>query len=72
MKGGTFMNLYVTRTEKGLTQLEVATTSGITVSYYSLIESGKRRPSVEIAKSIGNALGFSWQEFYDDTSRVKN
>ena len=39
-------------------QQDVANAAGITVADYSMIETGKRRPSSEIAKKIAMALGF--------------
>ena len=45
---------------------QVADRAGISESMYCLIESGKRRPSPEVAKRIGSYLGFDWTKFYDD------
>ena len=55
------------RTKSGATMRQVADTAGISESMYSLIESGKRRPSPEVAKRIAGYLGFDWTRFYDDT-----
>jgi len=52
------------RTEKGFTQQYVSGASGITGAAYSMIESGVRRPSVEVAKKIAKTLGFDWQLFF--------
>lgn len=65
------MNLYKLRTERGLTQLEVASSVGVTEGYYSLIERHKRRPSVDIAKAIADVLCFSWQDFFEETPLPK-
>ncbi len=40
--------------------------AGITRQHYNLIEAGKRRPSVEVAKAIAVVLGFDWTRFYTD------
>ncbi|WP_412758950.1 helix-turn-helix transcriptional regulator [Metabacillus fastidiosus] len=54
------------RTARGLTQLDVATKAKIERSYYTMIESGNRKPSVTVAKSIGNTLGFDWTIFFSE------
>ena len=54
------------RIKKDVTMRQVADQAGISESMYCLIESGKRRPSPEVAKRIGVFLGFDWTKFYDD------
>jgi len=54
------------RVSKMLTQVQVADLVGIVPHYYSYIESGARRPSVETAKKIATALGFEWTLFFED------
>lgn len=54
------------RIKKDVTMRQVADQAGISESMYCLIESGKRRPSPEVAKRIGSYLGFDWTKFYDD------
>ncbi|MBO1515680.1 helix-turn-helix transcriptional regulator [Metabacillus bambusae] len=54
------------RTAKGLTQLDVATKAEIERSYYTMIETGNRKPSVTVAKSIGKTLGFDWTIFFSE------
>lgn len=54
------------RIKKDVTMRQVAERAGISESMYCLIESGKRRPSPEVAKRIGGFLGFDWTKFYDD------
>lgn len=44
--------LKVLREEKSLTQNEIAETVGITTSYYGMIESGVRIPSLPIALKL--------------------
>ncbi|MDB5054999.1 MAG: xre family transcriptional regulator [Bacilli bacterium] len=53
------------RDTKGLTQLQVATDSGISRSYYSGIEIGSRNASPKAAKAIARTLGFNWTAFFD-------
>jgi transcriptional regulator with XRE-family HTH domain len=58
-----------------LTQEQVAVLSGISRGAYSNVETGKRDPSVSMAKKISKALGFNWQLFFDQkcfvTKQVK-
>lgn len=60
------LDLKIKRTEKNLTMRQVGENAGITESYYSMIENGDRRPSVETAKKIAAVLGFDWTLFYED------
>jgi transcriptional regulator with XRE-family HTH domain len=48
-----------------LTQEQVSFLSGISRGSYSNIETGKRDPSVSMAKKIAKTLGFNWQLFFD-------
>lgn len=54
------------RKQKGESQKDVAGQVGIAQATYCLIESGKRRPSPEVAKRIAAILDFDWTLFYDD------
>ena len=47
------------RAEKGLSQEELAEMVGITYKHLSNIETGNRRPSLEIVVSIASALNIS-------------
>ncbi|UHA75624.1 helix-turn-helix transcriptional regulator [Paenibacillus sp. 481] len=47
------------------TQIEVAKMSMIQRSSYSNIERGRRDPSVQVAKNIGQVLGFDWKLFFE-------
>ncbi|MBB6283783.1 helix-turn-helix transcriptional regulator [Geobacillus subterraneus] len=55
------------REAKQLTQEQVVSMSGanITRQYYSMIENGDRRPSVDVAKKIAPVLGVSWTIFFE-------
>lgn len=48
------------------TQDEIAELSGITRPAYNMIENGVRRPSVPVAKRIGNAMSIDWTIFFAD------
>jgi putative transcriptional regulator len=45
-------------------QYKVAEEIGIAQSTYASIESGSRRPSVDMAKRIAEKMGFDWTRFY--------
>ena len=53
------------RIEQRLKQEQVAAAAGIERAYYSMIETGKRRPSVPVARAIANVLGFEWTRFFE-------
>lgn len=53
------------RKEAGLTHEEIANSVGIKRQYYSKIENGTRRPSVQVAKKIAELLQFDWTIFFD-------
>lgn len=44
------------RTQRGLNQSELANIAGISVSYLSLLERGKRDPTISTTEGIANAL----------------
>jgi putative transcriptional regulator len=55
-----------------LTQEDVARLAGIARSTYALIETGKRDPSVRLAKKIAKALKFEWAVFFGDKIPILN
>lgn len=54
------------REQAGKTQDEVARGACISRGSYANIESGERRPSVDVAKRIAAVLGFEWTRFYEE------
>jgi transcriptional regulator with XRE-family HTH domain len=58
------------RRKKEYTQNELAMLAGIAQESYSNIENGKRRPSVEVAKKIADALDFDWTLFFEDSKET--
>lgn len=56
------------REKKGMTQQNVADKAGLSRAAYTNIEIGKRKPSIETAKKIGNVLGFEWSKLYEEAS----
>lgn len=64
------MNLIEERKRANFTQREVGRLSGISESYYSMIESGERKPAVKTAKKIAAVLGFDWTLFFEDEKNL--
>ena len=60
------MNLRKIREARGVRQIDVCRNVGLSQSFYCLIETGVRRPSVEKAKRIAAYLEFDWTQFYED------
>ena len=61
------------RLNKGLTQEQLATRSGLAKSYISLLESGKKIPAIFTLSKIADAFGISIGNFFeitDDSSDV--
>lgn len=56
------------RNKKGLTQEDVAIKSDVARAYITQIETGDRRPSVQVAKRIAEAVGFDWTIFFETDS----
>lgn len=59
-----FKSLKNIRSSLKLTQFDVAKKSGITESYYNLIENGNRKPSMEIAFNICTVLNITLDDFF--------
>ncbi|MFA0815990.1 MAG: helix-turn-helix transcriptional regulator [Anaerofustis sp.] len=58
--------LKTVREKKGFSQLGLANKADIAPSHYNMIETGNRRPSVEVAKRIADVLGFEWTRFFEN------
>ena len=58
------------RLKRGLTMLALSSKLDISESYYSMIESGGRRPSVETAQKIADELKFNWTRFFKEEKEV--
>lgn len=58
-------NMKKLREEKGLTLRELSPMVGVSASYLSLIENGKRELPVKLAKKLAEILGCKWTEFYE-------
>jgi len=57
------------REERGWNQTALAYHAGISVSQISLIESGKRNPSVATLKNIAEALGVGVEDLFHDSPK---
>lgn len=57
-------NLKGLRISKGLVQREIAYKSGISIPFYSMVESGIRVPSLKCSRRISSILGISLDDFY--------
>jgi len=57
------------RESLGWTQLELARRSGLSPSVVSMVESGKRSPTLDTASKIARALGSSLDELVSDWDR---
>ena len=66
MKGGERLNaIRQHRIARGLTQKQLADICGVTRTHITNLETGEFSPSVNVAKKIGQALGFDWAEVFD-------
>ena len=54
------------RTEKGLTQEQLANESGVQRTTITMIELGENKPSIELAKKLGEVFGITWSDFFED------
>lgn len=59
-----------TRTNKGLSQKEIAITIGIDQAQYSRIESGKVEPTLSSLEKIAEALEVRVVEFFNDDEPI--
>ena len=65
-RGDKVIDLKAIRTEKGLTQEQLAEKIQVRRQTVSNIEIGIANPSVPTAKKIGDVLEFDWTEFYKE------
>ena len=57
------------RTERGLTQEQVANESGVQRTTITMIELGENKPSVELAKKLGEIFNIPWYDFFEDADK---
>lgn len=58
-------DLRAVREAAGLTQEQLAEAIGVTRQAVGNYETGVHKPSVEVAKAIGQVLNFDWTKLYD-------
>ena len=54
------------RKEQNLTQESLSNMVNIHRTYYSMIENGKRTPSLKVAVSIKKALNYQYDDIFDN------
>lgn len=52
----------ILRKDKDRTMKQIADDLGIDESYYSLVETGKRKPSDDLAEKISKYYGHPWEK----------
>lgn len=57
-------NLRAIRKEKAVSQEELAVFAGVTVRYIAFLESGDRKPSIEVALKIAKKLETPVEEIF--------
>ena len=60
-------DLRALRKEQGMTGAVLGEKAKVSQAALSLIENGKRRPSVNLAKRLGVALGVDWTLFFEES-----
>ena len=58
-------NLHKLRMSKGWTQQQAADETGISRSYYAMMETCGRTPSVKVAHKLAHIFKLNWQSFFD-------
>ena len=58
-------DLHELRMSRGWTQQEVADKAGISRSYYAVMETQGRTPSVKVAHKLAQVFKLNWQSFFD-------
>lgn len=59
------------RTEKGLTQQQLADEVGVGRTTIAMIECGNSKPSIKTAIKLGTALNLDWTLFFLDAMSLK-
>ena len=60
------INLKELRIAKGLTQEQLANECGVQRTTITMIELGENKPSVELAKKLGEILEVKWSDIFED------
>ena len=67
MKGVDKLNIKELRIAKGMTQEQLANECGVQRTTITMIELGENKPSVELAKKLGNIFDVAWSDFFEDS-----
>ena len=62
------MTLKKLREKNGLSQSELGEKVGLKQATISQYENGTRKPSLDISKKLSDALGISWDDFFNATT----
>ena len=54
------------RTAKGMTQEQLAKECEVQRTTITMIEIGENKPSVELAKKLGEILAVTWSDIFED------
>ena len=60
------LNIKELRIAKGLTQEQLANECGVQRTTITMIELGENKPSVELAKKLGEILEVAWSDIFED------
>lgn len=66
LKGVDKLNIKELRIAKGLTQEQLANECGVQRTTITMIELGENKPSVELAKKLGEIFEVAWYDFFED------
>lgn len=57
-------NLLIFRNKKNLTQKDIAKAINKTTSFYGMLETGKRKPSIDVAHSLAQFYNTTIEEIF--------
>ena len=60
------VNIKELRIAKGLTQEQLANECGVQRTTITMIELGENKPSVELAKKLGEIFKITWSDIFED------
>ena len=66
MKGDDKLNIKELRIAKGFTQEQLASECGVQRTTITMIELGENKPSVELAKKLGEIFEITWSDIFED------
>jgi transcriptional regulator with XRE-family HTH domain len=58
------MRIAFLREQRGLSQLELAIRAGVSKSYVSDLENGRRNPSIKVLQKVASGLGVSLEKLF--------